>query len=883
MEQGALAHGRAGAPHGPAPATMPAPDLSTPITARQARLAIELALRLGDPAAARRASGALCRCFPEAIAPLVLIARALLDLGDARSAIEHFRRALARNPLDAVAWAGLAAALACCDQHTASNAALARAALHDPLGSESLAPGIVQPPQPLSLGVIYLRRGMAELAAAELAATLAQHPQRDDLRLYYAEALRRTGDHAAARRQLSAIAPADPPGLPFLLLSAALGTDSDAIARLQARCARYDPDGQLTRLFFAPELPPWQLPAPPPVPWDDELAAIAGYLPLLPATPGHPASILDDQRSHGAGQKSAAFYSHTLRPGGQGAPGSTAGITLTTGEPPVAARPDPEVSAFVATTERLRRRLAAVSGDPGPLIPWSDGRRLTQVVLGCKAALVRRYGEAGFAAIDRRLHALAAAFQRRGVTTYCCYIDDAASLRIDDQAALAAVPPEAPAIRDLVRTLAAMCADRQRELRMLVLIGGDDLIPFHRLPNPLPDGDEAVLSDNLYASDDAGYLLPQRIVARIPEGAGADPALLLALLDQMLDWHTGRVSYSSIGGLRVPLFGIRAGAAPAHALAPLGYSAEVWRATSRAVLDALDPEAPLYSSPPLDADTLETAALLDHHLLYLNLHGAAGLPNWYGQPAAAEQAARLPVALRPEQLAGSRSTGGLLISEACYGLDLAGRTPANSIPLRALLEGTRACVGATVNAYGGITPPLLGADLLCQRLLTHLARGAPVGEALYQARLEFAQTMYRRQGYLDDVDIKTLIEFVLLGDPWAGAAPGGATVMWPSDRVASLERVPKPRPKAVLLEEQVPHELVRRARDALKRLLPGATTAPLVIMAQPNPRRLRKGEAEHELVFSAQESRPTADGHVVAQTAHVTIKGRAVVKAVLTR
>ena len=158
------------------------------------------------------------------------------------------------------------------------------------------------------------------------------------------------------------------------------------------------------------------------------------------------------------------------------------------------------------------------------------------------------------------------------------------------------------------------------------------------------------------------------------------------------------------------------------------------------------------------------------------------------------------------------------------------------------------------------------------------------GLDLPQARLEFAQTMYRRQGYLDDVDIKTLTEFVLLGDPWASATAAAAPPpAWPLTKLVSIERVPKPRPKVALLEEQVSRDLVQRARAALKRILPGAAAQPLRIIAQPNPRRSRKGEAEQELVFSAQASHPTADGYRIAQTAHVTLSGRAVVKVALTR
>ncbi|MEP7191012.1 MAG: C25 family cysteine peptidase, partial [Roseiflexaceae bacterium] len=491
--------------------------------------------------------------------------------------------------------------------------------------------------------------------------------------------------------------------------------------------------------------------------------------------------------------------------------------------------------------------------------------------------MLKRYGAAGFAAIDARLHAITEALQRRHIQAYCCYIDDAASLQIDERITLAPVAHEADAIRNLIRTLGEALGQHDQELGTVLLIGGDDSIPFHRVANPLHDDDAAVLSDSPYGSDDAGYMLPQRVVARLPDGAGDQPEPLLKLLDQMLDYHQGRSAQLKNGFFHLPLLGGRRNQSRKQS-SPLdtGYSAEVWRAASRMALDALDADAPLSCCPPLDTDTLDLAEWIDRRILYVNLHGASGLSNWYGQPDLLwpGPATQLPIALRPDQLADRRPAGALLISEACYGAELTDRTQQTSIMLKALAEGALACVGATVSSYGSLIMPLIGADLLCQKLLAHLASGIPIGAALHQARLEFAQTMYRRQGYLDDVDVKTLTEFVLLGDPWAVVAAGNrAQAHWPVTKLAGIERVPKPRPKAVIDESQVPQDLLNRARTALRRALPSAAAAPLYITAQPEPRLARKSASNdpQELVFSAQNHQPTTDGHEIVQTAHVTV------------
>jgi tetratricopeptide (TPR) repeat protein len=825
---------------------------SSALTIAQLRQAIELALQLGDPDAAAHGARVLLDLFPEAIAPMALLGHALLDLGQYHAAIKQLHAALSRNPLDAQAWAALAGALSLAGAHGPARAALYRAALHDPLESELLTPGVTAVPAN-GIGVGYLRRGHASLAVPELAATLERHPERDDLRIYYIEALRRSGDLAAARAQFSALGSAEPPTIPSLLLRAALAPSAGERRPIQQQCARYDIDGRITRRFFAPDPPPWPLAAAPILPSSDAFAPLARYLAHRPDSPKAVAKAMGEQ---------ALQYQPQ----------------------------DTDVRTFVATTERLWSRLSD-RGGPRPLVPTNVTTRQAQLLLGCKAVLLKRYGPAGFAAIDARLHAISEALQHRQIQAYCCYIDDPASLQIDEWITLAPAAHDASAIRNLIRVLAEALGQHRQELGTVLLIGGDDSIPFHRVTNPLHDDDAVVLSDSPYGSDDAGYMLPQRVVARLPDGAGDQPELLLRLLDQMLDYHRGRSMQLKNGFFHLPLLGGRRNPARKQS-SPVdaGYSAEVWRAASRLALDTLDAGAPLSCCPPLDTETIDLAEWSNRRILYVNLHGASGLPNWYGQPDLLwpGPATQLPIALRPEQLADRWPAGALLISEACYGAELVDRTEQSSIMLKALAEGALACVGSTVSSYGSLIMPLIGADLLSQKLLGHLASGLPVGAALHQARLEFAQTMYRRQGYLDDVDVKTLVEFVLLGDPWAAVeASNRAPAQWPVTKIAGIERVPKPRPKSVIDEAQVPQDLLNRARTALRRALPSAAATPLYITSQPEPRLARKSNGPatngQELVFSAQNHQHTIDGHQIAQTAHVTVNQRAVVKLAVSR
>jgi hypothetical protein len=60
---------------------------------------------------------------------------------------------------------------------------------------------------------------------------------------------------------------------------------------------------------------------------------------------------------------------------------------------------------------------------------------------------------------------------------------------------------------------------------------------------------------------------------------------------------------------------------------------------------------------------------------------------------------------------------------------------------------------------------LSSADLLGRVFWSHLQEGFPAGESLRRAKIQLIREMNSRQGFLDAEDQKTLISFVLFGDP----------------------------------------------------------------------------------------------------------------------
>lgn len=448
------------------------------------------------------------------------------------------------------------------------------------------------------------------------------------------------------------------------------------------------------------------------------------------------------------------------------------------------------------------------------------------VILSSHPALQQVYGQTGARRIEAAAHRLVRAVASR-----------------PDWDALAHFMPrqQAPytpwdfklALADLDDTLAA----RGERIGALLILGGPEIVPFHMLPNPVDDSDEAVPSDNPYATRDENYFVAEWPVGRLPGGAGKDPALLIESLERFTAYHvkeaaspTNSRSWMNRWGknlvqlLRPPAF-FWPGLAHANEPASYGYTAAVWQRASLSVFRPIGKGSRLKVSPPLAIDEIKPAdrpqlRLPTARLAYFNLHGQRDSAVWYGQsdptagvssksepaPKARQKSSAksvrpdvertspapktnpdFPVALRPVDIhPGLRETNfgtwrawlegmgwtrpqpaqpGVVFSEACYGAHVVGRETAQAISLTFLRAGSSAFVGSTCIAYGAIAMPLTAADLLGHTFWQYLTEGFPAGEALRRAKITLSTEMDRRQGYLDGEDQKTLISFVLYGDP----------------------------------------------------------------------------------------------------------------------
>lgn len=363
------------------------------------------------------------------------------------------------------------------------------------------------------------------------------------------------------------------------------------------------------------------------------------------------------------------------------------------------------------------------------------------LVLVATRRLAALYG-AGYPAVAAALADALSARAAAGIASY----------RYDPEAGLPdlAIPPAACTPAELVAQLRAIetaLALRGAIIESLWIIGGPQAVPFGSLPNPLPDRDGPLQSDAVYGCADLGNLLPRWPVGRTPDGN--PPGLLVDLLRLVAAAHH---------------------AGPRPCPPPLAISAARWAQVSAAVL-ARSGGGDAQLAPPLRDGAAVRGAIADRRLLYGNLHGVRNTLAWYGQP---ENDSELIPVLQPHDLNGLRLPGTLVISQACFGARLDRQDGAIPMAPALLAAGAAAVIAPTGLSYGAPDPPPGESDLLAIHLLTACrSAGMSPGGIIQAAQKAMLRELLTSQGGPHADDVKTLLSFVLYGDPalrWTGGA-----------------------------------------------------------------------------------------------------------------
>lgn len=523
----------------------------------------------------------------------------------------------------------------------------------------------------------------------------------------------------------------------------------------------------------------------------------------------------------------------------------------------------------LADIEAEFKQLAQRLKKPG--ISKTDGRFPNYIIFSTQQGLEKQYGPETAAILTVEMKRLAEAVRKRVGWSATVFFPDKA-----EHASLAGIAPVTEldpwklklALADLDKAL----RKKGEMIGALLIVGGPEVVPFHALPNPADDYDEKVLSDNPYATTDANYFVPAWPVGRLPGEVGSDAGLLLEHLRILIAHHTQGARYKSLtaGGLLIPLLEavrtiIRA-VSTKREVPNSGYSAQVWRRSSTAVFRPVGNPGALYISPPETKESIEIEKLLHPQLGYYNLHGLEDGAEWYGQrdPSEGGAGADYPIALSPNELKKNGHAPRIIFSEACYGGNIVNKTENDALCLKFLALGSLAVVGSTSIAYGAMSTPLIAADLLGNYFWQQIKAGKSVGEALMVAKIELAREMVHRQGCLDAEDQKTLLSFVLYGDPLIGL-----------DNVQKLSKVSLRLKRPFLLkvaqEQPLPQaastafakKAIAQVKEHLQDYLPGMDSAAVhyshqVLVGRSGDSKNKKSvEGEERLVVTFSKQVPT--------------------------
>jgi tetratricopeptide (TPR) repeat protein len=489
------------------------------------------------------------------------------------------------------------------------------------------------------------------------------------------------------------------------------------------------------------------------------------------------------------------------------------------GESPFEIDPEPEtpidLEEMQTSTEDLRLR--------------ADGRFPAYVVLSTKAGLEKQYGKDNWAAIDKAMRAVASTTAAHpNWDAHLIYADEAAYT--EKFGLEPAKADDAWAIKHVVRDLDEALRAKGEMIGALLIVGGPQVVPFHHLPNPVDDDDKDVPSDNPYASMDENYFVPTWPVGRLPGGANGDPNLLIKALETIA---ASRGSQAKSKSLREAIGRILAGFGIGRPQRKsFGYSAQIWRRASHSVYRTIGEPRKLAISPPTGSGMLPKDAGQKLEVAYFNLHGLQDAPEWYGQrdPIETPEGPDYPVALSPDDVINSGRAPQVVFSEACFGANVIGKNVESALSLKFLASGSKAVIGSTCTSYGSVTTPLIAADLLGQTFWKLMNEGHPVGEALRRAKIALAHAMHRRQGYLDGEDQKTLISFVLYGDPLAQAVSQGSVpkrIMRPDGAAPELETVCDRGDGQLTDPANLPQETIASVKSIVKDYLPGMVDSSL--------------------------------------------------------
>lgn len=423
-----------------------------------------------------------------------------------------------------------------------------------------------------------------------------------------------------------------------------------------------------------------------------------------------------------------------------------------------------------------------------------------KIIVSNRSALNAKYGKAGVAKVEAAVSAMIAADRARGLRSRLIYLDNAAAMKKlkGKPVTLASNPRQNKLAIDAVFKATAP--------EYLMILGAPDVVPHQDLKNLMFQkeddadqfawGDLPYACDNNYSQDTTRFKGPTRVVGRLPDLRGArEPSHLLKLLKIASSYRPRDVKeYARYFGM----------------------STQSWQgSTALSLFNIFGNSDALLLAPPT-APPLATSKLapLMH---FINCHGGAADPHFYGETRSLKSQ---PVSMTSDAIRKKIRLGTVASIECCYGAELYDSvTLGLPMPIcqRYLEQGAYGYFGSSTIAYGPADSNG-AADLITRFFLLAVLEGASLGRAALMARQRFVEEVHE----LDPVDLKTLAQFSLLGDPSVQPARVPAAVDTPKhadnediERVKRRDRRAKLRVQGCYLQETKP-TAARKEKGARK-------------------------------------------------------------------
>ena len=400
-----------------------------------------------------------------------------------------------------------------------------------------------------------------------------------------------------------------------------------------------------------------------------------------------------------------------------------------------------------------------------------------KIVVSNRSLLVQKYGEQPFSSrIAPALDRLVEADLRRGLTTQILWLDRDEDMKRIGRSAVRAKSLDEPFTaadrQEYKEAVDAVYARMKPQPHYLVLLGGPDIVPHQVLENPAlvkesanGDDDDVVDSDLPYACD-AGFattvlpfVTPQRVVGRLPDLPGRHGAAGLQAFLDVLEGAAAGESRPAADYRRV-----------------LAISARAWERSTRATIASLFGAETAIKFSPADGP-LWPEEEMRNPLHFINCHGSRDRALFSGQDVDDPDS-------RPEAHTGAHvrehaRPSTVVVAECCFGAQIfnpddgaIGGGPSGPpdfpIAYEYLRRGAHCVFGSTTFSYGPEPEKINDyADLICTRFMKHLLDGRSTGDAALLARLDYAKGVGADDTSLNLIDLKTLAQFILVGDPSA--------------------------------------------------------------------------------------------------------------------